>query len=193
MDYRFKTVPYNHQLNALECSWNKTDYAYFMEMGTGKSKVCIDNIAILYDKGHIDSALIVAPKGVYHNWKNQELPIHLPDHINANIVCWTPTPNKKEQAALDSLFVINDNLTIFLMNIEAFSTSKGYDFAYKFLLGHRSLMAIDESTTIKAPTASRTKNVLKLRSLAKYRRILTGSPVTKSPLDLYTQCFFLDI
>jgi SNF2 family DNA or RNA helicase len=192
MDYRFKTVPYNHQLNALKCSWDKFDYAYFMEMGTGKSKVCIDNIAILYDKGHIDSALIVAPKGVYHNWKNQELPIHLPDHINANIVCWTPTPNKKEQAALDSLFVISDNLTIFLMNIEAFSTSKGYDFAYKFLLGHRSLMAVDESTTIKAPTASRTKNILKLRSLAKYRRILTGSPVTKSPLDLYTQCFFLD-
>jgi SNF2 family DNA or RNA helicase len=53
-------------------------------------------------------------------------------------------------------------------------------------------MAIDESTTIKSPTASRTKTVLKLRTLAKYRRILTGSPVTKSPLDLYTQCFFLD-
>tara|TARA_R110002124_G_scaffold172877_1_gene340410 strand:- start:2068 stop:3510 length:1443 start_codon:yes stop_codon:yes gene_type:complete len=192
MDYRFKTEPYEHQLKALGCSWNKIDFAYFMEMGTGKTKVCIDNIAMLYDKGHIDSALVIAPKGVYHNWKNQELPIHLPEHINANIVCWTPTPNKKEQAALDSLFVINDNLTIFLMNIEAFSTSKGYEFAYKFLLGHRSLMAIDESTTIKAPTASRTKNVLKLRSLAKYRRILTGSPVTKSPLDLYTQCYFLD-
>ena len=53
-------------------------------------------------------------------------------------------------------------------------------------------MAIDESTTIKSPTASRTKSVLKLRALAKYRRILTGAPVTKSPLDLYTQCFFLD-
>ena len=53
-------------------------------------------------------------------------------------------------------------------------------------------MAIDESTTIKSPTAKRTKTVCSLRTLAKYRRILTGSPVTKSPLDLYTQCYFLD-
>ncbi len=78
------------------------------------------------------------------------------------------------------------------MNIEAFSTKKGYKIAEKFLLSHSALMAIDESTTIKSPTASRTKSVLKLRALAKYRRILTGAPVTKSPLDLYTQCFFLD-
>ena len=78
------------------------------------------------------------------------------------------------------------------MNIEAFSTKKGLDIAQRFLLAHQTLMAIDESTTIKSPTASRTKNVLKLRDHAKYRRILTGSPVTKSPLDLYTQCYFLD-
>ncbi len=51
-------------------------------------------------------------------------------------------------------------------------------------------MAIDESTTIKTPTAKRTKNILKLAD-AKYRRIMTGSPVTKNPLDLYTQCDFL--
>ena len=53
-------------------------------------------------------------------------------------------------------------------------------------------MAIDESTTIKTPTAKRTKAILALGGLAKYRRILTGSPVTKSPLDLYTQCGFLN-
>ena len=51
-------------------------------------------------------------------------------------------------------------------------------------------MAVDESTTIKTPTAKRTKAILNLGKLAKYRRILTGSPVTKSPLDLYTQCGF---
>ena len=53
-------------------------------------------------------------------------------------------------------------------------------------------MIVDESTTIKNHKAIRTKNVLKLASYSKYRRILTGSPVTKSPLDLYTQCNFLD-
>ena len=77
------------------------------------------------------------------------------------------------------------------MNVEAFSTQKGVKFAEKFLASHNSVMAIDESTTIKNPDAKRTKNICKLASYAKYRRILTGSPVTKSPLDLYKQCDFL--
>ena len=42
MNYKFKTKPYAHQLTALEKSWNKENFAYFMEMGTGKTKVLID-------------------------------------------------------------------------------------------------------------------------------------------------------
>ena len=78
------------------------------------------------------------------------------------------------------------------MNVEAFSTKKGVDFAGRFLNSHNAFMAIDESTTIKNPGAKRTKNIVALGKYAKYRRILTGSPVTKSPLDLYKQCEFLD-
>ena len=78
------------------------------------------------------------------------------------------------------------------MNVEAFSTQKGVEFASKFLLSHRTYMAVDESTTIKNPGAKRTKSIITLSRMAKYRRILTGSPVTKSPLDLYKQCEFLD-
>ena len=74
MNYRFKTKPYGHQLEALEMSWNKEVFAYFMEMGTGKSKVLLDNIAMLYDKGKINGALLIAPKGVYKNWFDQEIP-----------------------------------------------------------------------------------------------------------------------
>jgi len=192
MDYKFKTEPYEHQLTALGASHNKENFALFMEMGTGKSKVLIDNIAMLYDKGKINAALIVAPKGVYHNWERQELPIHMPEHVLYQIIMWSPSETKKQQIALKKLFIHDEDLVIFLMNIEAFSTKKGVRIAERFLLAHSALMAIDESTTIKSPTASRTKSVLKLRVLAKYRRILTGAPVTKSPLDLYTQCFFLD-
>ena len=47
MKYKFKTNPYKHQLDALETSWNKEVYAYFMEMGTGKTKVLIDNMSML--------------------------------------------------------------------------------------------------------------------------------------------------
>jgi SNF2 family DNA or RNA helicase len=77
------------------------------------------------------------------------------------------------------------------MNVEALSTSKGTEFAARFLNSHKTLMAIDESTTIKNSSAKRTKNILALSRYAKYRRIMTGSPVTKNPLDLYSQCEFL--
>tara|TARA_E500000081_G_scaffold40684_1_gene44341 strand:- start:353 stop:550 length:198 start_codon:yes stop_codon:yes gene_type:complete len=63
MNYKFKTKPYAHQIKALEKSVDKKNYAYFMEMGTGKSKVLVDNMSMLYDKGKINGALIIAPKG----------------------------------------------------------------------------------------------------------------------------------
>ena len=68
MHYKYKSKPFAHQNKALEMSWDKEVFAYFMEMGTGKSKVLIDNIAMLYNAGRINGALIVAPKGVYKNW-----------------------------------------------------------------------------------------------------------------------------
>jgi len=191
--YRFKTEPYEHQRIALGMSWDKEVFAYFMEMGTGKSKVLIDNISILYDEGRIDSALIIAPKGVYKNWVELEIPKHLPDHIYHKVVAWSPNPNKEQKENLISLFQPTNDLVFFVMNVEALSTKKGALFAEKFLFSHDTLFAIDESTTIKNSTAQRTKTATRLSLLAKYRRILTGFPVTKSPLDLYSQCRFLDV
>ena len=191
MEYKFKTQPYKHQLDALEKSWNKDTFAYFMEMGTGKTKVLIDNLSILYDKGKINGALIVAPKGVIGTWYNQEIPNHLADHVSHKSVLWQANINQKQQDKLDILFETGEDLHILIMNVEALSSEKGTRFATKFLNCHKTLMAIDESTTIKNPKAKRTKNILALSKLAKYRRILTGSPVTKNPLDLYSQCEFL--
>jgi SNF2 family DNA or RNA helicase len=192
MDYKFKTKPFAHQLKALEMSWDKKVFAYFMEMGTGKSKVLIDNITMLYNKGFINGALIIAPKGVYKNWADSEIPTHMPDHVEKKVVLWEATITKSKQKELDTLFKTDEDLHILVMNVEAFSTKKGTQFAQKFLSCHKTLMAIDESTTIKTPTAERTKSIVKLGQEVKYKRILTGSPVTKSPLDLFTQCYFLD-
>ena len=192
MKYKFKTKPYAHQLTALEKSWNRETFAYFMEMGTGKTKVLIDNLAMLYDKGKVDGALIIAPKGVVRTWYEQEIPTHLVDHIEKVSVLWQPNITKSQSNKLGTLFKTGEELQILIMNVEALSTQKGTAFASKFLLSHNTLMVIDESTTIKNPKAKRTKNILSLSQRAKYRRIMTGSPVTKNPLDLFTQCYFLD-
>ena len=190
MDYRFKTKPFKHQLKALEESWNRQVWAWFMEMGTGKTKVCIDNIAILYDKGKIDRALVIAPNGIKRNWR-RELSVHMADHVNYRVAVWSSSPKKKEKDELEQLSVMSDDLSILIMNIEALSTPRGVDFARSFIFSGSCFMVVDESTTIKNHAARRTKNIMKIANLAKYRRIMTGSPVTKSPLDLYSQIQFL--
>jgi len=188
MNYKFKTKPYAHQMTALEKSWNRETFAYFMEMGTGKTKTTIDNIGYLYLKKRVNAALIVAPKSVYTVWKN-EIEAHLPDEIPRSIFAWKVNKPKQYKKFITE----KDKLKFFLINVEALSTKKGLDECNKFLINQpQNIMVIDESTTIKNPKAKRTKNILALRWRARIRRILTGSPVTKSPLDLYTQCAFLD-
>jgi SNF2 family DNA or RNA helicase len=192
--YPFRYKPFQHQLSALNLGWKQKNFAFLMSMGTGKTKTTIDNIALLFEDGAIDSALIIAPKGVYRNWSDLEIPTHLPEHLlkGTRVAYWTSSANKEEKSQMEMVFVPNDDLNIFVMNIEALSTDRGKRVAEKFLLGHKAVIVIDESTCIKNPSAKRTKSAIILGKMAPYRRILTGSPVTKSPLDLYSQCQFLD-
>ena len=191
--YKFKTKPYQHQETALRKALGKREYGYFMEMGTGKSKVLLDELGMLFQRGEVNFALIIAPKGVYRNWVAKEIPEHLSDEIPNRVIRWVANPNKTQEKELRS---VQDNfygLTIFVMNVEAYSTVKGKK-AGEWLggaFGTFGLIAIDESTTIKNHKAKRSKNLVKIAEKFKYKRILTGSPITRSPLDIYQQCEFL--
>jgi len=182
-NYKFKTKPYKYQLEAFNEGKDRLHFAYFMEMGTGKTKVTIDNLAYLYHCNKINFALVVAPNTVYQNWK-RELDIHCP--ISTSV--FTYKVDKIKNFKFDK-----DKMNIFLMNVEAFSHQSGKTVANMLLgnYGNKGCMVIDESTTIKNRTAIRTKNIVSLGRKAKYRRILTGSPITKSPLDLFSQANFL--
>jgi SNF2 family DNA or RNA helicase len=183
--YQYKTLPYQHQRDALNKGALLKNYAYFMEMGTGKTKVIIDNATYLYQQKEIKEVIVIAPNSVYRNWV-QEISDHSP--ITPYIWCWKVNKEKELDRASR-----NNDLIYILMNVEALSHKSGQRWLHQRLNlnGKVSMMVIDESTTIKSPTALRTKAICKLSTMVKYRRILTGSPVTKSPLDLYTQCAFL--
>ena len=193
VNYKFKMPPFQHQKDALEYGWARPEFGLFMEMGTGKSKVLIDNIGMLYQKGEIDFALVIAPKGVYRNWVAKEIPEHMSDDVPHRVIRWVSSANKKQQEEMRSVQDKFDGLTIFVMNVEAFSSLKGQKAGTWMAraLGTRGLIAIDESTTIKNHKAKRTKALMKIAAEFKYRRLLTGSPVTKSPMDIYSQTEFL--
>jgi len=189
--YPFRNKPFVHQQAYLQRHWNAPVAALFADMGTGKSYMLINNFSMLYDKGLLNGVLIVAPKGVYRNWFDTEIPKHIPEHVQYRMAIWNPQPRKAEEQALNSLFDITEDLKILVMNIEAFSTIRGSKYAGRFLLCHDAMMIIDESTTIKTPTSARSKSTEKVGRGARFKRIATGSPVTKSPMDLYQQCAFL--
>ena len=182
MVYNYKTEPYEHQKEALNIGADKNLFAYFMEMGTGKTKVALDNAAMLYNEKLINVVLVVAPNSVYRNWQ---------DEINTHCPVDTTIHTHKK----DKKFVRESTkLSFFLINVEAFSRSSGSN-AIKNIINeyHDTMMVIiDEATTIKNRQAKRTKELTKLCKPIKYKRILTGSPVTKSPLDLFSQCAFLN-
>ena len=192
--YEFKTEPYQHQQLAYDNSWQTPSYALFMEMGTGKTKVAIDTMGTLFTEGKINTALIIAPKGVYSNWVNKEIPQHLSDHVKVDLLLWQPNQTQKFKKRLKEVARGTDNsvLRILVMNTEALSTQKGTKVAQRFLeVNPDNFVVVDESTSIKNRNAQRTKNIVKLGKVAKYKRILTGSPITKTPMDLYAQCEFL--
>ena len=190
---KYKLKPFDHQVDALEYGWDRPEFGLFMEMGTGKSKVLIDNMAMLFLDGQINFALVIAPKGVYRNWVAKEIPEHMSDDIPYRVIRWVSGPNKKQQEEMRSVKDKFDGLTIFVMNVEAYSSLKGQKAGQWMAgaLGARGMIAIDESTTIKNHKAKRTKSLMKIAAGFKYRRLLTGSPVTKSPMDIYSQCEFL--
>ena len=192
MNFLFKTKPYQHQLDALNTSCERKEFALFMEMGCGKSKVVIDNFIYLYRQEKLNGVVILAPKGVYDTWYSKEIPRHTPEETNYHVVKWSNSSTKKNKKLLSSLSEEPERLNILIMNIEALSTKKGTQFVTDFLFKRKSMFIIDESTTIKNHKAKRTINAVRLGKYAHYKRILTGSPVTKSPLDLYSQAYFLD-
>mgnify|MGYP003627733704 FL=1 len=191
-EFIFKTQPYAHQKEAFDASADKNDYALLMDMGTGKSKVDIDTTGYNFEKGRIDFALMVAPKAVVANLAN-EIETHLPERIARQIVIWKPSLTKTKREELRDLSKKDPKtLKFLLMNVEAFSSKKGVDVAEYFVQNFDVFMTVDESTTIKNRKAKRTKALCKIGEQCAMRRILTGSPVTRSPMDLYSQMDFLN-
>jgi len=123
-NYPYRNKPFEHQKAYLERFWRKPLAALFADMGTGKSYMLINNLAMLYDNGEVNAAVIVAPKGVYRNWIDIEIPKHMPEHVIYRAALWTPSPRKAEKAALDAIFEVTEDLKILVMNVEAFSTER---------------------------------------------------------------------
>lgn len=197
MSYPFKLAPYAHQRTALTHlqAWKRPYFFWRMEMGTGKTKVATDNAGILYQQGEISGCVIVCPKTIVRNWADVELPKHLPDSIARYVVTWDGSRVRTRSWAAEWDRLLNfDGLAILIVNVEAFSVAEFAEspvgsHVRAFLDARPSIFILDESTTVKTPKATRTRNVCRVAKKAPYRRALTGSPIL--PLEVFSQCQFL--
>lgn len=190
-DFAFKTQPFEHQQTALLRSADKEYYAILMEMGTGKTKVIIDTAAYLYQQGKIDAMVVIAPNGVHRNWVANELPVHMPDHVDYIAHWYDAGASSKQKRAWEAVFK-HSGLRVFCFNIESASNKRGQNELNLCVRNGRVLLVVDEAQRIKTPGAKRTQFIVNLRSHAEYRRILSGGLITQSPLDLYAPFKFLE-
>ena len=190
--WQFKSAPYDHQKEAFYLSRDRESFAYFMEMGTGKTHVGINVMAWLHENRGVDTILILAPNGVHRQWIKEQIPDHFPTHIVHAKDWYESSKSKAVTKRLQDLKNYS-GLRILAQHIESLSHSSGFEFAEAFLKsGKKCLIILDESSRIKSASSIRTKNVIKLRDLASYRRIMSGTPITKGVEDLYSQFMFLD-
>lgn len=191
VDFRFREKPYDHQLKAFQLSRGREYFGFFMEQGTGKTKVMLDRAADLYlnggAKGHIDTLVIVSLNGVHAQWVNEQIPEHMSPDVSwrAGYTVAYPTPDEKRM--FDEAMSYRDGLRIIAVHVDTLSQKKGQEFFEKLLKTSRAYVTLDESLFIKEPRSKRTKFLLSMRKLALYRDIATGTPITQGVEDLYTQ------
>lgn len=192
IQWRYATQPYEHQEKIFRESRERSEFALFWEMGTGKSKVIIDTATWLFVAGEIDGVLILSDKGSYMGWYHDEIDKHLPLMFPSRRAYWSSSMRSKDRKPLEEILVAQDDALDFLcMNIEAINSERAYAIAERFIRSHYCMMVIDESTSIKNPKAERTKRAIELGQLTDYRRICSGTPITQSPLDMFGMSQFL--
>lgn len=192
MSYVPRFPPYAHQAEALAKMDGKDAYALLMAMRTGKTKTLLDDFGRLEAEGKADQLFVIAPGGVYRTWAKEAEKHWSEDLWNRTLVhVWESKGTAKPRAQFLSAF---HRPKLLVMNVEALSSVKAArELALEFTKDGRTMLAIDESTIIKNHSSKRTKFINeKLSPAADYRRILSGLPDPKSPLDFYSQFHFLD-
>jgi superfamily II DNA or RNA helicase len=185
---------YAHQEKALERCKDAEYFGLFMEQGTGKTCVTLANTEYLFQCQKINALIVLAPSGVQINWARTEIPKFLPSYPQkTNVVLWNTYATTRQTAGMWYAIANcpTDALLIICANIEALRLSRFRDVLGIVLHNRKAMTIVDESTIIKSHDAQQSKLAMGVGEGSAYRRILTGTPVTQGPLDLFGQLRFL--
>ena len=186
---------FRHQQELFDKTRDEIAWAILFEQGLGKTAPTIRTIEHLYRADRIDAVVVVAPNGVHRNWISDELPKH--SGVPWRGMDWHSDRAKGQDKALERLLAPTPgrrtDLAYFAITYDAVLTPRGRAAVLKFKERFpRFLFVIDEASKVRNPEALRTKKVAALRQFAKYVRLLNGTPIGNSALDVYSQMKLLD-
>lgn len=161
-------------------------FGFLFEMGCGKTLTAIATMGAAYQMGAIKTVLIIAPTSVCSVWP-KEFDDYADFKYNVAVLLGD---KQKRLAALRSLTAFPFKaLLVAVINYE----STWREGIFEALLDWRPDMIIcDESQRIKEPKAKQSQAMHKLGDIAKYKLILSGTPIQNNAIDLYSQYRFLD-
>lgn len=169
--------PYKVQEEALKAANGRAGFAYFIEMGLGKTAITLAEIVSLHEQRLIKGAVVVCPNSLKGTWLREI------EKVGAPIGYACAWPNE--------VYTDRGDPWLQIINYEAIITPRGYKFVEKLLCKFNSMLVLDESIHIKNHRAKRTRGLMLLGKDAKFRRILSGAPIVQGPHDLWAQLRFL--
>lgn len=175
MNLRTELMP--HQVPAVEKMIRTTIGGLFMDMGTGKTRTTLELVYRRQDR--IDKVVYFCPVSLKATVK-QEILKHT-DCTDADIYVFGS--KTRERSVPKALW--------YIIGIESMSSSTRMVLAANKLITARSMVILDESSYIKGHASKRTTRITALGAKAKYRLILTGTPLSQGVVDLYAQMRFL--
>ena len=182
---------YEFQRQAIEAAGLQPFFAFFMEMGTGKTRCAIEKAGRHYAAGHITGVLIVTFKGVHRQWIETQVPTHLGTIDGEPIDCRAEFWDGKKAPSWGQKY--RNRLEIFAATFPSLTSKNGEKAVEEFTIRHQGrLMAIiDESHAIKTPHSARSEACIAIGHRARIRLILTGTPVPAKIEDEWSQSLFL--
>ena len=195
MSHEFYTAPWDWQREAFAASKDERSYAYFAEQGTGKTHPLINEFWYNYDKGRVDTLVVVALSGVHTQWVQEQLPRHThPDrlatahmHVYRNSKAGTQWHQKAVRGCMH-----HDGPVACTFTYNAYTVKRARNDLNQLLKSRNCFVVLDESTEVKTPKAKRTMACVRSGQYARMKRLADGTPVTQGPFDIFAPVRFLD-
>ena len=168
------------QQAALDASEGKPGFGYFMEMGLGKTLVSYHDFLREVDRGEAKRKVVVCPNSFKGGWRDEAEKHSLNIHVHVY--------NSGNDSANNEFLRTSFNKPpVLVVNYEAIRSEKTQDYIARFVAGRPCWITFDESIQMKTHNSAQTRAGIALAKLFKFKRILSGKPITQGPHDLWGQ------